>query len=130
MKRAIEVFCELYVRDLRSNVRWFVEDLGFLCERVEDEFAELVAGTTRILLNSQILSEFETANPIREISIDTPRGAGVEIGIMVIDLDATYAAVCENPALTPTGPPASVPWGGRDFRMIHPDGFYIRIAST
>ncbi len=128
MERAIEAFCELYVRDLEANIRWFVDDLGFVCNRSQDNFAELRAGNTRLLLNSQKVSEFEPANPVREISVDTPRGAGVEIGIFVSDLDAVYSAVLANPELTTTGAPTEVPWGGRDFRLIHPDGFYIRVA--
>jgi catechol 2,3-dioxygenase-like lactoylglutathione lyase family enzyme len=129
MPRCLEVFCELYVRDLESNIKLFIDDLGFTLARAEENFAELKAGDTRLLLNSQSVSKFEAANPVREIPAGTPRGAGMEIGIVVDDLEAAYAAISGNPSLETTGVPKAVPWGGHDFRMIHPDGFYIRVAS-
>ncbi|MFD8419549.1 VOC family protein [Streptomyces sp. NPDC059466] len=130
MVTAVESFCEIYVRDLGLNIQWFVTELGFHCERSERDFAELTAGATRLLLNSQAVAEFEPANPIHKIAQNAPRGAGVEIGIYVDDLDQAYAAIVNNDAFEIAGPPKAVPWGGRDFRMVHPDGFYIRIAGV
>jgi uncharacterized glyoxalase superfamily protein PhnB len=55
-------------------------------------------------------------------------GAGVEIVIDVGDVDAAFAAVqaSGHPTLSPV---AERPWGLRDFRLLDPDGYYLRITS-
>ena len=59
------------------------------------------------------------------------QGVGIEIGIVVADLDKSYAA-----ALTfrEKGFPISCgivrrPWGARDFRVLAPDGYYFRFTE-
>jgi hypothetical protein len=58
-------------------------------------------------------------------------GIGIEIGVVVADLDKAYAA-----ALTfkEKGWPISTgivmrPWGVRDFRVLAPEGYYFRFTE-
>ena len=59
------------------------------------------------------------------------RGAGLEIGFEVDDVDLAYAEA--SPNAEPYGgtiePLAERLWGARDFRLIDPDGYYVRVTS-
>lgn len=57
----------------------------------------------------------------------TRRGYGVEIVIVVDDLDAVYAAAREFATIV--GPLRERPWGLRDFRVEDPFGYYLRITE-
>lgn len=61
----------------------------------------------------------------------TGQGLGIEIGIVVADLDKAYAAAS---ALKDKGWPISTgivlrPWGVRDFRVLAPEGYYFRFTE-
>ena len=57
----------------------------------------------------------------------TKRGYGVEIILLVDDLEAALSAL---PPTTPLLAPISVrPWGVRDFRIEDPFGYYLRITE-
>jgi hypothetical protein len=59
------------------------------------------------------------------------QGLGIEIGIVVADLDKAYAAALK---FRDKGWPISTgivrrPWGVRDFRVLAPDGYYLRFTE-
>ena len=61
-----------------------------------------------------------------------PAAWGVEIVVEVEDVDAAFAPAREA-AVTHRAqiePLAAGPWGQTDFRLIDPDGCYIRVTST
>lgn len=58
-------------------------------------------------------------------------GVGIEIGIVVADLDKAYAAALK---FKDKGWPVTTgivmrPWGVRDFRVLAPDGYYLRFTE-
>ena len=55
------------------------------------------------------------------------RGAGVEIVLEVEDVDAAFDAA-ERAAARVVEPLRDRPWGLRDFRVVDPDGYYLRIT--
>jgi len=59
------------------------------------------------------------------------QGIGIEIGVVVADLDKAYA---EAVKLKDKGWPISAgivkrPWGVRDFRVLAPEGYYFRFTE-
>lgn len=60
-----------------------------------------------------------------------PRGVGVEIVIEVNDVDAAYTLA--GPQAERHGgyvePFGDRPWRLRDFRLVDPDGYYVRVTS-
>ena len=58
---------------------------------------------------------------------ETPRGYGVEIVIMVSDIDDYYAKHKEHANVFE--PLSMQPWGLKDFRTVDPAGFYLRFTS-
>ncbi len=57
-----------------------------------------------------------------------PRGLGVEIVLEVDDVQAAYERVqsCGHPIEEPL---QKQNWGLTDFRIVDPDGYYLRVTS-
>lgn len=58
---------------------------------------------------------------------NTPRGYGVELVIMVDDIDAYYKKVKDFANVIE--PLVLRPWGSKDFRTADPFGYYLRFTS-
>jgi lactoylglutathione lyase len=58
---------------------------------------------------------------------DTVRGYGVEIVIMVDDVDALYNGLEDDANVVE--PLITQPWGLKDFRAVDPFGYYLRFTS-
>lgn len=58
----------------------------------------------------------------------TPRGYGVEIVIMVDDVESYYKKVKKFAKVVE--PLITRPWGKKDFRIIDPFGYYIRFSKN
>lgn len=58
---------------------------------------------------------------------NTNRGYGVEIVLMVADVEAYYESVKSFASVV--GPLSLRPWGLKDFRIEDPFGYYIRVTS-
>jgi uncharacterized glyoxalase superfamily protein PhnB len=57
---------------------------------------------------------------------------GVRFELFVDDVDAAFARA-RDAAVSHGGqvePLAARPWGQTDFRLIDPDGYYVRVTST
>jgi uncharacterized glyoxalase superfamily protein PhnB len=57
----------------------------------------------------------------------TKRGYGVEVVLMVTDVESYYRKVKEF--ATVISPLSLRPWGLKDFRVVDPFGYYLRITS-
>jgi hypothetical protein len=57
----------------------------------------------------------------------SPRGYGVEIILLVRDIQDTYARVSKSAPIFE--PLVLRPWGVADFRVIYPYGFYLRFSA-
>jgi predicted enzyme related to lactoylglutathione lyase len=114
---------ELFPRDLDAAFDFYTRVLRFDVER-DDRAADwpylaVRRGATRI----GFVRAWDSSPPEPRLP---PQG--VEIVLEVEDLDAERAAVGE------AGWPlheevAARPWGARDFRILDPDGHYLRITS-
>ena len=58
---------------------------------------------------------------------DSPRGYGVELVIMVDDVDSYYQKVKDT--ANAIEPLKLQPWGSKDFRFADPFGYYLRFTS-
>jgi len=54
--------------------------------------------------------------------------AGLEVGLVVGDLDQTLVAAKKFDWRITSGI-AKQPWGVRDFRVLSPDGYYLRFTE-
>jgi hypothetical protein len=57
------------------------------------------------------------------------QGTGVEIGLVVADLDKSFEAAKRHKGWTISSNIVRRPWGLRDFRVLSPDGYYLRFTE-
>ena len=119
---------ELFVDDLDTSIGFYAA-LGFAVERREHDYASLRWGDAVIGLGPVAQLPHTAAGPgFTQDRLAASRGAGVEIVLEVDDLETALAAV-RAAGHTLAEPPQDRPWGLRDFRLIDPDGYYLRITT-
>jgi catechol 2,3-dioxygenase-like lactoylglutathione lyase family enzyme len=118
---------EICVSDFEQSVNWFEKVLGFrVVAREGNEYAELSRGETHIQLASDEASYWEPERS--RLFPPGQRGSGVEIALLVDNVDAVYRQAQQNRADI-VRPLADYPWHMRQFWVRHPDGYLIRPAQ-
>src|SRR5256714_4020312 len=118
---------EICVSDLDQSINWFENVLGFrVVARDENEYAELRQGETYIQLASDQAAYWEPER--QRLLAPGQRGSGVEIVLVVDNIDAVYRQAQQARAEI-VRPLADYPWHMRQFWVRHPDGYLIRPAQ-
>src|SRR6266567_1270380 len=118
---------EICVSDFEQSLKWFENVLGFRVIAFEaNEFAELSRGETSILLATDDAPYWESERP--RLLPPGQRGSGVEIVLLVENVDAVYRQAQQARADI-VRPLADYPWHMRQFWVRHPDGYLIRPAQ-
>jgi uncharacterized glyoxalase superfamily protein PhnB len=116
---------ELFVADVERAAAFYANVLGFVRETESLDYVAMRLGAARISIGP--MAALPASHPLRARA-DERAGLGVEIVIEVDDINAAFAAVTE--ASWPVAvPPGDRPWGLRDFRLLDPDGYYVRVTS-
>ena len=122
----MQLHVEFFVEDLSRSRHFYTRVLGFeIIQQKPDGFTELRCGTAVLALNSlTILNPDHPARP----APGERAGKGVETVLLVDDLEALHQRVVDSgwPLSTPL---TKQPWGMTDFRLIDPDGYYIRVTG-
>lgn len=117
---------ELFVQDLQKSVEFYENILGFSTGRRTEEYAGLRNGNVKIGIG--LLSNLPSEHPLRLNDPLERKGVGVEFVLAVDDVTELYNNV--QKAGYPISTPLAVrPWGLTDFRLLDPDGYYLRITS-
>lgn len=90
---------------------------GYLVLKLEDNIVCFWAGNEEVYKQSYF----------KRFPKNTKRGYGVEIVLMVADIEAYYHKVKDFANVV--GPLALRSWGLKDFRIEDPFGYYIRVTS-
>lgn len=118
---------ELFVPDVDAAINFYGESLGFTLQRREpakgerSSFAIVRLGGAMVMFMHEALY----AGPRSEL---TYRGAGLDIRIMVDDVDSMYARV-RSAGLSILHDIGDREYGLRDFITRDPNGFRLRFAS-
>ncbi len=114
--------------DVETSVRFYTEKLGFDLIRLEREaasgreratFAAIAMGRAVLFVaHERLYSEALTAQ----------RGAGIDVRVMVDDVDAIYRRATDND-VTIVHDIGDRDYGLRDFIIRDPDGFRLRFAA-
>lgn len=117
---------ELFVAQLEDAVDFYQRALGFeRVERREGGYTVLRRGSVQLDLQPQEhLSDGHPAKP-------SPRervGMGIEIVLEVDDVEAAYRRA-QNAGVEIERPLGRRAWGLVDFRLLDPDGRYIRVTA-
>src|SRR5712692_1150671 len=118
---------EICVSDFEQSIQWFENVLGFrVVARDANKYAELTRGETSIQLAADDAPYWE---PERSRLLPPgQRGSGVEIDLLVENVDAVYHQAQQARADI-VRPLADYPWHMRQFWVRHPDGYLIRPAQ-
>jgi predicted enzyme related to lactoylglutathione lyase len=120
-ERFIPVAPEFFVRDVAASVA-FYQSLGFAALRHEPDFAVVGLGDAHVLLAAEELGRGQLGDGA------APRGLGVNVRIMIEDVDAMRERVAAAGASV-VHEIADRPYGLRDFITADPDGFLLRFAA-
>ena len=122
----MSVRLELFVQDMEQAISFYVHILGFEVLRQEEDHASLRNGTCRFGLGP--IAKLPAEHYFRRSKLRATRGLGVEIVLEVDDIHLTYEQVqsCGYPIEEPL---QRRNWGLTDFRLVDPDGYYLRITS-
>jgi catechol 2,3-dioxygenase-like lactoylglutathione lyase family enzyme len=110
-----QLVVELLVRDLPRSLT-FYRSLGFAVLREEAKFAVLTWEDHRLFLDQQ------------EGLPDPPATPVMNVRVMVSDVDRLWQRVSDL-GLRVTAPLEDRYYGLRDFTIVDPDGFGVRIAT-
>ena len=111
---------ELFPADLDATVAFYTEVLGFAVERREPGYATLERDGTRI--------GAAVRSPVPDGSARRPP-TGVEIVLEVADLAAERERVRRS-GWRVVEDVTERPWGLTDFRVVDPDGYYLRVTTA
>jgi catechol 2,3-dioxygenase-like lactoylglutathione lyase family enzyme len=130
MKKALErgmtFRLELFVNNLPASIDFYSRVLEFkLGDQHPDGYTPMTNGDVYLALN--LRSTLPDDHPIQTVADERP-GRGVEIVLEVDDITAMYEHV-----LSQNWPLSDElqrqPWGSTDFRILDPDGYYLRLTS-
>jgi catechol 2,3-dioxygenase-like lactoylglutathione lyase family enzyme len=120
---------ELFVRDMELAIDFYTRILRFVVLRREREYASLQNGSFILGLGPiDKLSDDSDSHYFTRSKLSGDRGLGVEIVLEVDDVQAYYEHVqsCGYPIKEPL---QERNWGLTDFRIVDPDGYYLRLTS-
>ena len=120
---------ELFVDDLDASVAFYAGALGFRVLRRAEDYVSLRHGAV-VLGLGPVAKLPESDGPgfsRRRLAVD--KGAGVEI-VLEVDELAQLAELHERctASAVVVEPLRLRPWGLQDFRIVDPDGYYLRIT--
>ena len=119
---------ELFVQDMERSVNFYCRVLGFEILRSSSDYASLQNGSV-ILGLGPISKLAEQEGYFTRTRLSTQeRGLGVEIVFEVKDVRGMYERV-QTAGYAIFEPLQQQSWGLEDFRIVDPDGYYLRITS-
>ena len=115
---------ELFVKSVDESRDFYIRVLAFDEVTFQpDAYSVFRKGDIQIALQAR--SHLPDDHPLKPRSHERA-GLGIEIVLEVDELDAVYSHIQEQnwPIADHL---AERPWGSRDFRVVDPDGYYLRI---
>lgn len=116
------LFLELRVRDIAKYPAFLRDVAGYKVVRSEPDFMMLQTDCGEILLGLE-------PKPADPAAPRPKHGVGVEIGIVVGDIEKAHAAAANHEGWRIVSHVQMRPWGVRDFRVFSPDGYYVRVTE-
>jgi predicted enzyme related to lactoylglutathione lyase len=117
---------ELFVKDTHASAGFYQRVLGFTCDADSGPYIRARSGSVRIGICDQ--STLPSDHHFSTTALQGPKGVGTEIVLEVENLDAYHERVVKA-GYAIREEIAMRPWGLRDFRLVDPDGYYLRITE-
>jgi lactoylglutathione lyase len=121
----LQLSLELFVEIPEKSLDFYQRVLGFEVQgSASTEYTMLKNDDAVIAINSR--SVLSTDHPLR-VETGERAGLGVEIVLRVADVVDAYRTAKDSG--WPVSDLALQPWGMRDFRLVDPDGYYVRVTG-
>ena len=118
---------ELFVDDVPAARAFYTQVLGFTAGAAHDDcYVPLQRGSARLALNAR--AALPAAHPIQAAPGER-LGRGIELVLEVEDVAVVYAQV-QAAGWPLASTLARRPWGLVDFRVVDPDGYYVRVTAA
>jgi predicted enzyme related to lactoylglutathione lyase len=127
-QKGMKLRVELFTTDMEKSVNFYTNVLDFKMEgsAINHSYQPVKKGNVTLGIGPlSKLSEDHHFNP-KDGTIQ--KGYGVEIVLEVDNVTEVYEQV-ESSGYPIHGPLKTQPWGLTDFRLVDPDGYYLRITS-
>ena len=125
--RGMTLRLELFVSDLEKSIDFYTSVLGFERLKGGPTYVPVRSGQVVIGLGpAKGLPKQHHFNP--QVQTDR-RGLGTEIVLEVDDVESFFKKVEATGYKRILSPLRKQAWGLTDFRIIDPDGYYLRITS-
>ena len=123
---------ELFVDDVERSLAFYGATLGLRPSAGYDPRGYVPVSAGQVRIGLQRRTALPAEHHFRPGHFAGPRGVGVEVVIEVDDVGAAFARARDAAAAHGgrVEPLAARPWGQADFRLIDPDGYYVRVTST
>lgn len=115
-------FWEIYVKDFDASIAFYTKALGFEVIRRHEDFVDLELGAVKLHLNDQEYWPLDT-KPVGGVV-----GWGVEFVLVSEAIEAAYSRA-QGSGYELASELEKQEWGKTDFRVLDPDGYYIRITT-
>lgn len=130
----MQLRAELFVADLAASARFYEDVLGFARDRADDGYVSMRRGDTVLGLGPiDKLPATADDGGFDQRRVVEGRGAGIELVLEIHGgpdaVDALHRHSVAAGARIVAGP-VDRPWGLRDFRLLDPDGYYLRVTHT
>lgn len=116
---------ELFVKDIKKSLEFYKTLFDFKIIKENEDYIGMESGEVRLSINT-ISSLPEDHYYMPEIK-NQRLGVGAEIIFIVDNLDSVYDLAKSKYSIKEEIKIQS--WGSKDFRIIDPDGYYIRITE-
>lgn len=122
---------ELFVQDVEASVRFYRATLGLEPPPTWSPAGYVPISAGLVTIGVQHLANLPAGHHFSPSRLAGPHGVGVEIVVEVDDVDLAYAKAAPHAERCGgrVEPLADQPWGLRDFRLVDPDGYYVRVTS-
>ncbi len=117
---------ELFVRDVRAAVAFYRDVLGFTVERESPGYVSVRNGDVVFDIGPE--DGLPEGHHFGREALRRQKGVGVEIVLEVDDV-AAYERRVRDAGYAVAAPLKQRPWGLTDFRVVDPDGYYVRVTS-
>lgn len=119
---------ELFVQNTDQAIAFYSHVLGFEVLQRKGGYASLRNGT--FILGLSLIAELpeESGGYFTRSKLRSAHGLGVEIVLEVDDVHTTYQYV-QSCGYSIEEPLQKRDWGLTDFRLVDPNGYYLRITS-
>ncbi|WP_156291880.1 VOC family protein [Oceanobacillus salinisoli] len=123
----MELRMELFVKDIEKSMEFYSNVLGFSLPKDTNK-SYISVRNDEVVIGLGEMKNLPESHPLKAPD-GQQIGLGVEIVLEVEDVKAVYNKVLakEYPIQARL---TRRPWGLKDFRIMDPDGYYLRITSA